>query len=199
MVPCPNSPTDYERDAAGLATAGFVTANCFERRQALEAVGGFDEQFELAWREDSDLYFSLLEHRKRVVYTREALVIHPIRAAQWGVSLRQQRKSLFDALLYKKHPELCRRHSIPSVRLYYGIVLALLAAALLSLEHFNKEAAVMFALWAVLTAEFLWRRLAGTSRSPGHLVEMLVTSILIPPIAVFWRFAGAVRFRVLFI
>src|SRR5437588_177347 len=45
VVPLPPQPTDYERDAAGLAAAEFVTANCFCRRSALEAVGGFDERF----------------------------------------------------------------------------------------------------------------------------------------------------------
>jgi GT2 family glycosyltransferase len=59
VVPLPRNPTDNELDAAGLATADFVTANCFVRRSALEDVGGFDEAFCAAWREDSDLHFSL--------------------------------------------------------------------------------------------------------------------------------------------
>ena len=41
--------------------AEFVTANCFCRREVLEAVGGFDERFTAAWREDSDLHFRLLD------------------------------------------------------------------------------------------------------------------------------------------
>src|SRR5690606_30571680 len=60
VVPLPDAPTDYERDAAGLARAEFVTANCFCRRSVLEALGGFDERFSAAWREDSDLHFALL-------------------------------------------------------------------------------------------------------------------------------------------
>src|SRR5579883_2106310 len=109
VVPLPEVPTDYQRDAAGLARAEFVTANCFCRRDALEAVGGFDERFSAAWREDSDLQFSLLRAGRRIARAEAALVVHPVRPAPWGVSLLQQRKSLFDALLYKKHPELYRR------------------------------------------------------------------------------------------
>ena len=60
-IPCSERPTDYERNAALLAHAEFVTANCFYRRDALEAVGGFDERFPVAWREDSDLAFTLME------------------------------------------------------------------------------------------------------------------------------------------
>jgi glycosyltransferase involved in cell wall biosynthesis len=63
-MPLPPRPTDYERDAAGLERSEFVTANCFCRREALEEIGGFDERFTAAWREDADLYFSLLEAGK---------------------------------------------------------------------------------------------------------------------------------------
>ncbi|HKY31927.1 MAG TPA: glycosyltransferase family 2 protein, partial [Candidatus Polarisedimenticolia bacterium] len=37
-------------------------------------------------------------------------------------------------------------------------------------------------------------RLSGTSRRPSHVVEMVVTSALIPPLSLFWRLVGSVRF-----
>src|SRR4051812_20700679 len=43
IVPLPPAPTDYERNTAGLEASEFITANCFCRRQVLEAIGGFDE------------------------------------------------------------------------------------------------------------------------------------------------------------
>ncbi|RIK89496.1 MAG: glycosyl transferase family 2, partial [Burkholderiales bacterium] len=49
-MPLPPRPTDYEKDAAGLTRAEFVTANCFVRRDVLERIGGFDERFTSAWR-----------------------------------------------------------------------------------------------------------------------------------------------------
>jgi hypothetical protein len=51
-------------------------------------------------------------------------------------------------------------------------------------------------VWVGLTGRFCARRLRGTSRAPGHVAEMVVTSALIPPLAVFWRVRGAVRFGV---
>ncbi len=59
-VPLPSRPTDYEQNEAGLERAEFATANCFCRREVLAAVGGFDERFTTAWREDSDFQFKLL-------------------------------------------------------------------------------------------------------------------------------------------
>jgi glycosyltransferase involved in cell wall biosynthesis len=200
IMPLPPRPTDYQRDAAGLAHAPFVTANCFIRRSALVAVGGFDERFTAAWREDSDLYFSLLRANARVDQAPGAIVVHPIRPAPWGVSLRQQRKSAFNALLYKKHPQLYRakiqRH--PPWR-YYAIVSALIASIGGSAAHLPWLSIGAGVGWVGLTAAFCGRRLRHTSHSLSHIAEMIVTSACIPPLAVFWRLYGAVRFRVWFL
>jgi GT2 family glycosyltransferase len=81
VVPLPPRPTDYQRNEAGLESAEFITADCFCRRDVLEAVGGFDERFTDAWREDSDLHFALLERGAKVVRADKAVVVHPVRPA----------------------------------------------------------------------------------------------------------------------
>jgi hypothetical protein len=53
-------------------------------------------------------------------------------------------------------------------------------------------------VWLLLSMRFCAARLRGTSRTLPHVAEMIVTSVLIPPLAVFWRLAGAVRYRVCF-
>ena len=200
VVPLPPLPTDYERNAAGLATAEFVTANCFYRRNALAAVGGFDERFEAAWREDSDLFLTLIERGERLVSAPDAVVVHPVRPARWGVSLRQQRKSLYNALLYKKHPILYRQRiqSRPPWH-YYGIVAALLTSLACALGRRRWGVLAGLGVWTLLTSRFCATRLRGTSRATRHVAEMVVTSVAIPPLAVFWRLRGALRFRVVFL
>jgi GT2 family glycosyltransferase len=96
----------------GLASAEFVTANALVRRDALEAVGGFDERFGRAWREDSDLQFRL-QALGEVARADAATVLHPVRPERWGVCLRQQRNACFDALLYKKRWPVRRRRRSP--------------------------------------------------------------------------------------
>lgn len=200
IVPIPEHPTDYQRDTAGLERAEFVTANCFYRRRALAAVGGFDPRFRLAWREDSDVFFGLMERGLPLAYAPAAMVVHPVRRAQWGISLKQQRKSLFNALLYQKHPELYRQRiqARPPLR-YYAILLALAAALGATLAGLPALALGALAMWLALTVAFCVERLHNTSHAPGHVVEMLVTSLLIPALAVFWRLVGAARFRVPFL
>jgi len=198
-MPLPTPPTDYEANAAGLTEVEFATANCFCRREALAAAGGFDERFRRAWREDSDLYFTLLERGQRVLRAPHALVVHPVRRASWGVSLGQQRNAFFESLLYRKHPALYwRRAHTQRPWPYYGAVAGGLAAAASLLAGRPRLAAAAGLLWLLCTARFCLRRLRGTSRRPGHVLEMAVTSLLIPPLAVFWRLAGALRHRVLF-
>jgi len=59
-VPRQVRPSDWERNTARLETASWITADLVTRRAALEAVGGFDERFRRAYREDTDLAVRLL-------------------------------------------------------------------------------------------------------------------------------------------
>lgn len=220
IVPLEGVPTDYERNAAQLAHAEFVTANCFYRRSCLEAIGGFDENFTSAWREDSDLIFTLMRRfgdegfrdwayepgtigedtlASPFVHAPNAIVIHPLRSAHWGISLRQQRKSMFNALLYKKHPRLYRQKIQVTPPLhYYGILGSLFAFMLGLFSRHERLAFIAACLWLLLTGRFCLNRLQHTSSHPLHKAEMLVTSVFIPPLAIFWRMRGALKFRVFF-
>lgn len=196
VMPVSGTPTDYQLDAKNLETAEFVTANCFVRRRVLEDVGGFDERFRFAWREDSDLYFRLLEYSASIAHAPNAVMTHPIRPAGWGVSLSQLKKIQFDALLFKKHPGLYRQKIRAKPRWDFYLTVAALAVCMVSLLAALAETAVAAGLvWLLMTARFCAQRLKRTSHSPSHIAEMLITSILIPPLAVFWRAVGAFKFR----
>lgn len=199
IVPLQDEPTDAERNTAGLHGAEFVTANCFIRREALSLIGGFDERFKRPWREDSDLYFMLLEAGCRVVSAPKAIVIHPARLAPPGTSIKQHRNLLFEALLFKKHPRLYREKisAAPPLAYYLTVGAAFLALAGLAggQPAFAASAAMV---WLILTIHLAVRRLRGTSRSLLNVADIIVSSTVIPLVAVFWRLAGAVRFRVPF-
>jgi len=199
IVPLPPQPTDFDRNTAGLEASEFITANCFCRRQALVDVGGFDETFTTAWREDSDLHFRLLDHGGQIVRAPAAVVVHPVRPAPWGVSLKEQRKAMFDALLFRKHPERFRERIFPRCPWrYYGIAGSAMAAVLAAMLGYGLPAAAAATVWALLTLELIVRRLCQTSRQPSHVAEMVVTSLAIPFLSIFWRLVGAVRYRTVF-
>jgi glycosyltransferase involved in cell wall biosynthesis len=199
--PCPEvRPTDHELMTEGLARAEFVTASAFVRRAALERIGGFDERFRRAWREDSDLQFRLMQDVGPVGRIATARVQHPVRPEPWGVCLRQQRNTFFDALLFKKHPQLYRERirKVPPWD-YYLVVVASVAAPWLAWAGQGRSAAVCALLALALVIWIAVRRLRHTDRSPAHAIEMIVTSALIPFLSVYWRLRGALHFRVLFL
>jgi GT2 family glycosyltransferase len=200
VVPLGARPTDYENDAAGLARAEFATANTFVNRSALERIGGFDARFTSAWREDSDLQFALVQAGFRITRADDAIVLHPVRPARWGVSLSQQKKSQFDALLYKKYPVLYKRRirRAPPL-LYYAIVIAVIVLLAATANGDAAVAGCAAAAWLALTAWFCVQRLTHTSRTPSHVLEMASTSVLIPFLSIYWRLYGAFKFKVFFL
>ncbi|RVT97294.1 glycosyltransferase [Mucilaginibacter limnophilus] len=200
IVPLSKRPTDYELNTAHLQTADFITANCACTKQALELSGGFDEQFRMAWREDSDLEFKLISKHIPIKKIESAVVTHPVRNSRWGVSIKEQKKTMFDALLYKKYPDMFR-HKIraKSPVLYYAIILAFLVMLVGLFTQHQQVFFVGFAAWAGLTTYFIYKRLSNTSLSPAHVSEMVITSLFIPFLSVYWQWYGAVKYRVLFV
>jgi glycosyltransferase involved in cell wall biosynthesis len=198
VVPVPEKPTDYELNASRLETATTATANFFCRRKVLEDLGGFDERFGAAWREDSDLHFSLLERGLRVAPAPRAVVIHPVRPESWGVGLRLEKNNYYEALLFKKHPRLYREIIGGPPWRYYAALALLAAGASGWLSHGWRGLRWGLAAWAAWTSLFCLRRLRATSKHPLHLAEMAVTSALIPAVSVYWRLRGALAFRVVF-
>ncbi|HIV72020.1 MAG TPA: glycosyltransferase family 2 protein [Candidatus Aquabacterium excrementipullorum] len=200
VVPVNAIPTDHERNTQGLERAEFATANAFVWRTALELVGGFDERFQRAWREDSDLHFSLMERAGQVGWAPAAVVVHPVRAEPWGVSLRQQANVFFDALLFKKHPKLYRLKVRPAPPWRYYLIVGAFAVGLLLLV--SGQATTGLLAWLVALGgitSLAHQRLRGTLKSPAHVADMVLTSAAIPFLSVYWRVRGALHFKVFFI
>lgn len=199
IVPISKHPTDFEINTSRLETAEFVTANCICTKHALIKVEGFDERFKAAWREDSDLHFKFLQHHIPIHKNEKAIVVHPVRQATWGISVKEQKKSLYNALLYKKHPHLYNKRIKANPNwLYYKIIFQFAAGIFLLATGHTKISLIAFAGWLILTAVFIAKRLNKSSRSFRHVTEMIATSLVIPFLSVLWTLSGAFKFRVLF-
>jgi hypothetical protein len=184
-LPAGRPPTDWERNVARLAdTPGIITADLVCRRAAVEQVGGFDERFTRAYREDTDFELRLIDAGWRLEQGTRTIE-HPVRAAPALVSARLQRGNADDVLLWALHG--ARSGVTWRTKARY----AALTAALLS----RRRAGL--ALWAAGTAHFGWSRVRGGPRTPRELAAMAVTSAAIPPLAVLHTLAGAVRHRAL--
>jgi GT2 family glycosyltransferase len=198
IVPHSDKPTDYEKNIANLQAAEFITANCAITKKAFNKVGGFDEAFPIAWREDSDMHFKLIKAAIPIHEIKNAVVIHPVRKASWGISLKEQKKSAFNALLYKKHVDLYKQKiSAKPLWNYYAMILLLSISLICIITGFYTAALLSFLVWLILLTEFTIRRLRTTSKKISHVIEMIATSALIPFLSVFWTLYGSFKYKTL--
>lgn len=198
IVPHNVQPTDYEKNIAHLQTAEFITANCACSKSAFELIKGFDEDFPIAWREDSEFQFRLIENEIQIIKVESAIVVHPVRVAFWGISIKEQKKSMFNALLRKKHPGLYKEKisNHPVWNYYFMIILFILFIITIITSNFNI-AIFSFLYWMVLVLIFTVKRLQGTSKKFNHIMEMFATSIVIPFLSVYWTLYGSIKYKTL--
>jgi glycosyltransferase involved in cell wall biosynthesis len=199
QVPLSGIPTDYEMNILQLEQARFVTANCACSRKALLLTNGLDEEFTMAWREDTALEFDLSEKNVPIIKVPGAVIQHPVRTATWGVSIREQKKGMFNALLYKKHTTLYEKSKEGRVPRYYYLIAGMLLLAAVFAWQNMPLTWYCLGMWTVLTAWFAWKRLRNTSRSVDHVVEMICTSAIIPLLSIYWNLYGSIKFKTLYI
>lgn len=183
-----------------VETGEFISANCFCRKTALERVSGFEEDFDSAWRQDSDLQFSFIQVGIPISKCPEAVVVYPLRDSDWHTALANERKSRYDALLYKRHRALFRQRIGTNRGLvleYYASVLASTLGFISALSGNIVAAAIAFVLWGAISTNLLWQRLPG-SAAKHELPHTVLTTLAIPFLAVYWRLRGAIKYKVLY-
>ncbi|GAA4414850.1 glycosyltransferase [Nibrella viscosa] len=199
-VPVKDRTTNHER-VTFADSISFVTTNCFILRSILQRVGGFEEQFDIAWREDSDLQFKLLQLGVPITKCPDVRIIHPIQQSSWWTSLKEERKQSYDALLYKRHPELFRQR-IPMYRSqivrYYASVCSVLIGLMALMMGNVFVAGLSFALWFMLALTLIMGRVAAEGADPKHLTYAVATALAKPFLSVYWRLHGAVKYKVLY-
>jgi histidinol-phosphate phosphatase family protein len=195
-------PTDWERSVAGLETAMWATADMAYRLDVLEEVGGFDERFPRAYREDADLGLRITSAGYRIVCGSRT-VLHPVPPVGRWVSIRKQAGNADDVLMRALHgPDWrarsqagrgrTKRHVATAAAGLLGAGAAALSAArLVSGKHplrarFGAWGGIAATGWALGTGEFAARRLPRDPLSrPAEAVTMLATSAAIPVSASF--------------
>lgn len=196
-LPAGRRPTDWERSTAGLATAAWITADMTYRRAALSTVGGFDERFPRAYREDADLALRVQDSGGRLV-TGGRWITHPVRETDDWVSVRQQAGNADDILMRRLHgPRWRARAAAPRGR---------------RRKHLSTTGAGAVAIagalagrpgWAVAGAagcvagvsELAVTRIAPGPRDRAEMVRMATTSVLIPLAATWHTATGLWRHR----
>jgi hypothetical protein len=180
---------------ARLAAARWITADAAVRRAAFERLGGFDERFPRAYREDSDFALRLVGAGYRWVPGRRRTQ-HPVRPADFWVSVKLQAGNQDDALMRSKYGTGWRRSiGEPAGRVIdYAVVVASGIVAVAAPGRALRRVARWF--WLGAGVGLTLRRLAGGPWTSSEVARMAVTSAAIPPVAVAHRARGELRHRV---
>jgi glycosyltransferase involved in cell wall biosynthesis len=200
-VPPADRPTDWAVNTARLAGAVWATADMAYRRAALADVDGFDERFPRAYREDADLAYRV-RRRGWWLVRGGRRTDHPVRPEGPWACLRTQRGNADDALLRRLHggrwhAELQaprgrrRRHAVVTACAALAAGGALASAA--GVRRARPLAVAAGLGWLAGTVDFA---LARSRRAPGSQpVPLVVTSVLIPPLAIGHWLRGWLRHR----
>jgi HAD superfamily hydrolase (TIGR01662 family) len=196
-LPADRRPTDWERGTAGLATSSWITADLAYRRAALARVGGFDERFPRAFREDSDLALRIMDTGARLVRGQRGIT-HPVRPVDRWISLRVQAGNADDVLMRRLHGRDWRKRADAALGRrpqHTAITAAGVAALALAAARRPRTAALAAGAWLAGTAEFAWRRIAPGPRTRDEVTTMAVTSAAIPALATWHWLKGVVQHR----
>lgn len=217
VVPVGARPTDWERNVAGLEDARWATADMAYRREVLAAVGGFDERFPRAYREDADLGLRVTD-AGWTIGRGARHVIHPVGPAPASISLRKQAGNADDVLMRRLHGRDWRsRAGVPKGRRPRHLAVAAagvgaLAASITAVAAGHRSAratrlaatrrrpspgrparlaaAGLGAAWLAGTAELAWARIKPGPRTPREVVTMTWTSAAMPLCAAGWWLRG---------
>jgi HAD superfamily hydrolase (TIGR01662 family) len=207
-VPAPEGrpPTDAERRTTNLTGALWITADMAYRRSALLASGGFDERFPRAFREDADLALRTARLGYAIVWG-ERVTTHPLASfGSWRRSLRAQAGNADNALLRAKYgrrwrsligtsPGRTGRHLLTTGSATAALAALAAGRGAATRAHWGRIAAAAGLVWAGLTAELAVGRILPGPRTAREISTVLVTSALIPPLAVAHRLRGELAAR----
>jgi glycosyltransferase involved in cell wall biosynthesis len=140
----------------------FQTCNIGYRREWLERLDGFDEDFRFPMAEDTDLAWRALEQGADAVFVEDALVHHDVRESSALVAIKDSARWESVVLIVSKHPEIrTKLHSTWFWKAAHAPALMALAGLLLAMPTGDAR-----------------RRLAGLALAAPYVKHRLVDSPL---------------------
>jgi histidinol-phosphate phosphatase family protein len=167
------------------------------RRSALERVGGFNERFPRAYREDADLGLRVIAAGYGIARGWRWVIHPPGQGGRWA-SLRRQAGNADDALMTVLHGRgWQRRAGAPPGRRRRHLALTAAGLVAISAAAVRKRrlAVAAGAAWATGTAEFAVSRIVRGPLTLPEVTTLLATSVAIPPLATYHYLRGVAGAR----
>jgi GT2 family glycosyltransferase len=95
-----------------------MTANMAYKKSVFKQIDGFYSGFDSPFREDSDLAFTAIEQGYDCDFLPEAIVKHPTSKKKLTHIMFETKVFRYDMLLFKRHPELYKKHITAPVEMF---------------------------------------------------------------------------------
>ncbi len=182
------------------SSVSIQSRNSAFSRATLEIINGFDNRYTTPSECDLDIELCLTEQAVPVHYIPEALVVDVTVKNLLPDTVRQQRQSMYHALLYKKFPGLYRKKiGTAGNRASYVMTLSFLVL-LITLGKRELWGSVITGI--IYTSFFTYsvmKRVSWLQVKKIHFGKLMIISFLLPFVTVYWRLYGACKYRVFFL
>ncbi|MFN8369035.1 MAG: glycosyltransferase family A protein [Bacteriovoracaceae bacterium] len=204
VVPDQTAITPFTHQTQNLTGGRYPTCNFFFRK----GIAIFNENYTLAFREDSDFAFTILNHKYEIVFDPELIVYHPCLKASLLTPFKLVKRYEYDGLLKKRFPN------------YYAYCLDRVKIGPLTIAHLRKKIyliCVFFTLFSIIGISISFSNLPlllplfamGFSlnilmnlkaisfnlKKIFYLPAIFVLSLIIPFLYLYYYIKGLVRFR----
>jgi GT2 family glycosyltransferase len=175
--------TPFSRSIQRERNSGFYeTCNMSYRRDVLERVGGFDEDFRYPWGEDTDLAWRAIDSGCGVVFNSLAEVFHEVWPFKWSAHLADIRRQEGLVLLVRKHPRIRELFPMPwCAYRRHSAGLGAVGAAAMTLTKPKSTLRWLVAAAAVANYYYVCRVTRWRPRKrkywPGYLPAMLASDL----------------------
>lgn len=191
VIPVPEKTTYTYKGIQRLSTAGgYQTCNMFYARAVFLKSGGFDLGFPF-YLEDTDMAWTLLDQGHHIAFAPDCKVSHPVPAPDVDRLLFNAYRVRLIPYLYRKHPELFRKHHWRALLRFHWLFLmvhgALLYGITTNLNLTNAALGIVLAMG--LSLLYTAYQLRGCSFALGEAFKMWMYFIITPWISFFqlWR------------
>lgn len=198
IVPNPERITPFTHQVENLKGGNFMTCNIFYRKEALDIIGGFDERFELAIREDSDLAFSVLKKGWKIHFAPDVVVKHPVsKIVDYWIHFKSARYGLYEALLFKKHPKLYKKklkwlngRAFPVY--YYGYYLSCICFFFMNFKFAIILGIFLFLFSHIFTLYALCRKKKVNIKD---FIILTLQFLIVPFVRLYWVMSGNWKYK----
>ena len=196
--------TDWDQlmEPIRISPAGYryVTCNISYRREVLEKVGLFDEQFR--WKEDDEVAYRVIKAGWKIVTDEHAIIYHPVKKLSARGLVRFGLKHRYDVPFYGKHPDVAKGYfrmvkfgPIALTREFFvacGLILIFLLAlvGLLTGNVITLLPLIPAAVWGMIHRRSMLRRKVKAS------ILWMTIFILLIEVGRLW---GTIKFRRFFL